>query len=355
MKVLYLFNGVIEGTEKIEKIEKNESNDNSFLGMFRIRKYGIETNFLEIEQFLPFSVTNFLRRHFLNIWWVHLPLFPLFFRYDVVVSSTAYGTLLVKSLLHIKKPKWVMVDFNITGTIGQGKTMRQKVFKWAVSRCDGIVAISEAEEKSLKAMFPHLAQSIIFLHEGVDSEYYKPSLADTKEEDYILSVGLDPSRDFRTLIEAAKEFSVTVKLATKPEMVKCFEPLPPNVSAKKYSRSEMPDLYAKAKIVVNSLNIKENSNDSMGTFSVADAMAMEKAVIVTRTNSMQSYIEDGKTAVFVPPRNPKAMRDAILNLLRNENKRKEIGKNAREFIVNNVDAELFAKNLAEYLKKIQSK
>lgn len=355
MKVLYLFNGVFHGTNKIEKIEKGQSNDNSFLGMFRIRKYGIESSFIEIEEYIPIWFANFLRKHVLSIWWIHLPLLPLFLKYDIVISSTAYGSLLVKSILHIKRPKWIMVDFNISGTIGEATTLKQKVFKWAVAHCDGIITISEAEEKTLKQMFPHLKDSIIFLHEGVDSEYYKPPIEKVEEENYILSVGLDPSRDFGTLIEATKDLLVEVKLATKPTMVTQFEPLPKNVSAKMYTREEMPGLYAKAKIVVNGLNIKPDSNDSMGTFSVADAMAMEKTVLVTRSNSLESYIEDGETAVFVPAHDPVAMRTAIKELLADDKKRKNIGKKAREFIVQHVDAEVFAKNLAEYLIRIHSK
>ncbi|KKS83296.1 MAG: hypothetical protein UV60_C0045G0001 [Parcubacteria group bacterium GW2011_GWA2_43_11] len=354
MKVLYLFNSVFHGTDKIEKIKKGESNDNSFLGMFRIQKYYIDSNFIEIEQYVPSWFATFLRKYILNIWWIHLPLLPLFFRFDIVVSSTAYGSLLVKSLLHLPHPKWVMVDFNISGTIGNATSVRQKIFKWAVAHCDGIIAISEAEEKTLKKMFPHLQETIIFLHEGVDSEYYKPPVEPVEEENYILSVGLDPSRDFGTLIEATKDLDIEVKLATKPSMVKQFEPLPANVSAKMYTRGEMPDLYAKAKIIVNGLCIKDGSNDSMGTFSVADAMSMEKAVIVTKTNSFLSYIKDGETGVFVPAYDPVAMRIAIERLLKDDVKRKEIGKKARKFIVQYVDAEIFAKNLAEYLKKIHN-
>ncbi|HCC05244.1 TPA: hypothetical protein DEP58_02970 [Patescibacteria group bacterium] len=352
MKVLYLFNSVIHGTEKLEKIAKGVSNDNSFLGMLRLRKHGFETSYIEIEQYVPLWFANFLRKHIFNIWWIHLPLFPFLLRHDVIISSTAYGSLLVKSLLHIKRPKWIMVDFNISGSIGNAETIKQKVFRWTVSKCDGIVAISEAEEKKLKEIFPHLKDNIIFLREGVDSNYFKPMKATEHTDDYILSVGLDPSRDFKTLIEATKNLDIKVKLATKPSMIKEFEPLSKKYFCKKYDIGEMPALFANAKIVVNGLNIKPNSNDSMGTFSVAEAMSMGKAVIVTRTNSFASYIEDGVTGVFVNPHDVENMRSEIQKLLKDEEKRKKIEINARNFIVNYVDAELFAENLAKYIKKI---
>jgi glycosyltransferase involved in cell wall biosynthesis len=355
MKVLYLFNKVRTGTDELDKIAKGHSNDNQFLGMLRVRKYDIETDYIEIEQFVPKKFATWLRTHLLNIWWIHLPLLPKMRRYDIVFTSTAYGSLFVRSILGalgIKVPKWIMIDFNISGTIGDATQLRQKMFKWAVSKCDGIVAISQAEEQTLREMFPHLADRIIFLYEGVDTNYYKPSEKPITEENYILSVGLDPSRDFGTLIEASRGLDIEVRLATKPERIAQFLPLPPNVTGKLYSRQEMPDLYAKAKIIVNGLNMKADNNDSMGTFSVADAMSMGKAVIVTKTRSMASYIEDGVTGVFVPVRDPVAMREAIRDLIQNDTKRAEIGRRAREFVVEHVDAEIFSRKLAEFFKKV---
>jgi len=269
VKVLFLFNKVREGTSEIENIQAGKGHDNHFFGMFRVRKHGIETDFLELEQYVPRSITNFLRRHVLNIFWIHLPLFPLFLRYDIVISSTAYGSLLLKAMFGLKKPKWIIIDFNISGTIGEAASLRQKVFKYAVSKTDGIIAISKAEEEKLKAMFPHLSNRIRFFHEGVDTNFFKPNES-TPEENFILSVGLDPSRDFKTLVEAARGLGVPVKLATKPERVKVLEPLPENVTAQLFPHDEMLKQYAKAKVIVVGLNIQsDESNDSMGTFAIA--------------------------------------------------------------------------------------
>lgn len=355
MKVLYLFNKVRTGKSEIDNIKSGNGHDNHFYGMFRLRKHGIDSDFLEIEQYIPLSVAMFLRKHVLNIFWIHLPLFPLFLRYDIVISSTAYGSILMKAILGIKKPKWVIIDFNISGTIGEAKSFRQKVFKYAVSKVDGIIAISKAEEEKLKTMFPHMSERIRFFHEGVDTNFFKPN-EKVEEEDFILSVGLDPSRDFKTLVEAARELDVSVKLATKPERVSALQPLPENVTAQLYPHDEMLKQYQKAKVMVVGLNIQHpESNDSMGTFAIAEAMSMGKAIVATRTNSLASYIEDGVTGRLVPAHDAEAMREAIAELLQNDNKRNEMGKAARVFAVQNIDAEIFGKNLAEYLKKLDNK
>jgi glycosyltransferase involved in cell wall biosynthesis len=114
----------------------------------------------------------------------------------------------------------------------------------------------------------------------------------------------------------------------------------------------MVEQFARAKVVVCGLNMKSDNNDSMGTFSVAEAMSMGKAVVVSKTRSMESYIEDGVTGVFVPVRDPVAMREAIRDLIQNDIKRTEIGQRAREFAVAHVEAEIFAKHLADFLKRV---
>lgn len=353
LKVLYLLNTVRHNTDEIKNIETGKWHDNNFFGMFRLRKYGFETNFLEIEQFLPIWLTKFLRKY-INIWWIHMPMFPLFLRYDVVFSSTAYSSMLLKAILHIRRPKWVILDFNIDGTIGNGKTLRQKMLNYAVSKADGIVTISKAEEITLKEKFPQLKDKIIFIHEGVDTQFFKPDLS-VPEENFILSVGYNPDRDFETVIEATKDLGVPLILATKPSRVEHLKPLPAHVVVKSFSHDEMQLAYKKARIVVIGLNLKSDNNDSMGTFAVAEALAMGKAVVVTKSKSLESYIEDGISGIFVPSHDVEAMKDAIVDLLENDDKRKAIGVCAREFAVKNVDSEIFAERLGNYLTSLFAK
>lgn len=353
IKVLYLLNTVRHNTDEIENIEKGKWHDNNFFGMFRLRKRGFKTNFFELEQFLPAGLTKFLRKY-INIWWIHLPMFPLFFKYDIVFSSTAYASMLLKAMLHLKRPKWVILDFNIDGTIGEKKTFRQKMLNFAVSRADGIITISKAEEITLKEKFPHLARKIEFIHEGVDTEFFKPDPT-ISEENFILSVGFNPDRDFKTVIEATKDLGVPLVLATKPSRVAHLQPLPPHVSVRSFSHDEMQREYQKAKIVVIGLNLKADNNDSMGTFAVAEALAMGKAVVATRSKSLESYIEDGKSGRLVPMHDFLAMKTAIEDLLQNDTKRREFGRAAREFAAKNVNTDVFADKLAQYFRALMAK
>jgi len=82
---------------------------------------------------------------------------------------------------------------------------------------------------------------------------------------------------------------------------------------------------------------------------------MGKAIVATKTHSLASYIEDGVTGRLVPSRSADAMRTAIRELLNDNHKRHEMGRRAREFAVKNVEAEIFARNLADYFKSLMVK
>lgn len=348
MRVLFLVNKVLADT--IEGTKAGKGHDSWLFGMLRLPRYGIETDYLEVEKFIPKKLANFLRKHFLTMHYAHLPLFPLFFRYDIVFTSTAYSSLILKALLRIKSFKWVVLDFNILGTIGEEKTFREKLFAWAIGKSDGIVAIGEQEAEALKVRYPHLKDKIVFIHEATDTEYFKPDER-VPEKNVVLSVG-NYGRDFDVVIEATKDLDVECRIATKLISEEEIKKLPPHVTVKLYSHDEILQAYREAKIAFIGIAKKDTHYDSVGTFALIEALSMGKATIVSHTRNMESYVEDGKTAVLVPQYDAMALRKAIEGLLKDEKKRQELGSRARAYAVQYLGAELFAEKLAEFLARI---
>ena len=155
MKVLYLFNRIKSSI--VAEMKNGSESDNSFFGMYRLSHFGIDAEFLEMEQFYSAKTSTFLRRHILNIHYIHLPLFLKFFKYDIIFTSTSFGSLLLKAIFRIRKPKWVMFDFSIAGMIGEMKTIKQKVFYFMIKNsANGIITISKKEEERLKNFFQKL-------------------------------------------------------------------------------------------------------------------------------------------------------------------------------------------------------
>lgn len=347
LKALYLFNQPRK--DDIEKIEKGERHDGHLYGMRIMKRFGVEAEYIEIEQYLSPSISRFLRTYFLNIYIVHLPLFLAFFKYDIVFTPTAFGTQFIYTLLGLKKPKWVMYDFSIMGLIGNEKTFKQKIFKWVTSRAAGIVTIGKPEAEALKKKFPHMKDRIAFIPYAADDVFFK--LANLPEKNQIISVGFDIDRDFGTFFKACENLEVSVVVAGNPKKIARFT-IPDFVTTQWFTSHELVRQYEQSKIVVIPLDISKGNNEAMGCSTLVEAFTMGRPVVATRTPTMESYITHGVNGFLVNPRDPEDMRNAIKSLLENDAKRREMGRKAREFALLHCTKEIGAQRLADFFKSV---
>ena len=351
MRVLYLLNRAQNG--RIGAIRRGEESDNHLYGMLRLPEYGVETGYLEIEQYLPEWLSGFLRRRLLNIYWAHLPLFPKFFSYDAVFSSTAFGSQFFHTLYPFKKPKWIMLDFSLMGLLGEEKTLKQKLLAFMVARAAGIVTIDAHEKVALEGRFPSLKGKVEFLRFAVDTESFRPH-PEIPEEDFIFSPGRDPGRDFKTLFQAVRGLDARTVLTARSGTIQKLAPLPPGVTNASFTPEEYIVTLAKAGIVVIPLDTRNGINNAMGISTLVEAMAAGKAVIATRTYSTESYIKDGVNGLLLPEGDEESLKRAILELRRNHEARQRLGLAAREFALTDCEAEKFANSLALYFLRLFS-
>mgnify|MGYP002830208598 CR=1 FL=1 len=90
--------------------------------------------------------------------------------------------------------------------------------RWQVRRVGQIlrhihvVTISKAEQNHLARLFPE--QKIRYIPFGVDTDFWKPALVVEKSENYVLAIGNDVNRDWKTLVNAWDESLPQLKLVT---------------------------------------------------------------------------------------------------------------------------------------------
>ncbi|MEI6863754.1 MAG: glycosyltransferase family 4 protein [Candidatus Adlerbacteria bacterium] len=349
LKVLYLFTGY-RGPH-LAKVKAGEEQGNGFWGMLRLHTFGITAKHLDLEDFMPLSAATFLRKH-INVYWIHLPLYPFFFAYDFVFTSTGYGTQLLHTLLHLHRPRWVMHDFSIMGLLGHEKTFRQKLFAWMVSRCAGIVTLSRDEAEQLQRRFPHLKEHIAFIPYGVDLEYFKPGIA--LGEGAIFAPGRDPDRDLRALFAAAEGLGKDVLTTTHLSRLEKLRPLPDYVVHKTLSVPELKQAYADASIVVIPLDTSTGLNNAMGVSALYEALAMGKAIVASKTPAMESYLTDGVNGLLVPEGDVEALHEALSRILRDRELRERLSTQARLFAEQHLDADTCTGHLADFFRKIIS-
>jgi glycosyltransferase involved in cell wall biosynthesis len=108
---------------------------------------------------------------------------------------------------------------------------------------------------------------------------------------------------------------------------------------------EMPFLYRECDVYVQPSIIEPYG------IAVLEAMACGKPVVGTKVGGMLDTIKDGETGFLVEPGNAKEIADRI-RILRDEDKRAEMGKKARKRVVENFDWWVIAKRYQEVVEDL---
>jgi glycosyltransferase involved in cell wall biosynthesis len=83
--------------------------------------------------------------------------------------------------------------------------------------------------------------------------------------------------------------------------------------------------------VLAAVDVAVFSSDREGSpLAVMESMAAGKPVVATRVGGVPDLVEDGVQGVLVPPRDPRALADAIGRLLHDPGARAELGKRGQE-------------------------
>lgn len=163
---------------------------------------------------------------------------------------------------------------------------------------------------------------------GVDVDFWRP--ADVQEERLVLAVGRE-HRDYRTMAAALGDVAVDVFVtgsSAHSSRAVCAEPekWPHNFATGQLSYTELRALYRRASIVIVPIL---PTDYQAGVTALFEAMAMGKAVVVTRTEGLADSVSDGVDALLVPPGDPRSMRAAVVRLLEDPEKRDRLGRHAR--------------------------
>ena len=166
----------------------------------------------------------------------------------------------------------------------------------------------------------------------VDQHFWRPMPQPT---DMICAVGRE-MRDYATLVEAIRDWTVPCHIAAKVDVGKTdpwmtdlrdADKLPPHITVGPKPYPELRALYARSRFVVLPLYPTDTDN---GVTAMTEAMAMGKAVICTKVDGQRDVLLDGVNGIFVPPRDPKALRQAIEYLWSRPDECDRMGREGRK-------------------------
>jgi glycosyltransferase involved in cell wall biosynthesis len=243
--------------------------------------------------------------------------------------------LLLKFASSNPRPRHLM----IAHVLSTGK--KRPFFDWlgVQSDVDIFFVYASWQKQFIETHWKIAPERVILMPFMVDANFFKPSqvrsthaMADLngQRKPVICAVGLE-CRDYPTLMAAVQGLDVQVVVAAASPWSKwantaAKQILPENVMLRKLSLFELRQLYAMSQFVVVPLL---NVNFQAGVTTILEAMAMEKAVICSRTVGQTDIVVEGETGLYVPPGDPAALRAAVVSLLRNPSRAEEMGKKGR--------------------------
>jgi len=194
-----------------------------------------------------------------------------------------------------------------------------------------IVGYSSAQLEIAASRLTVPRDKLQLLLQPVDERFWRPS--PSMASNLICSVG-STGRDYETLLSAVSGLDVELRIAVGSfdladralERRLVQTGLPSNTTIRHLSPMELRDLYRSSRFVVLPL---EDVESDCGVTALTEAMAMGKAVILTRTRGQIDVIEDGVQGIYVPPRDPQALRAAIEHLVAHPDEADRMGRAGR--------------------------
>ena len=121
--------------------------------------------------------------------------------------------------------------------------------------------------------------------------------------------------DINVIIAGEGDFSTYSKYIEDESKFEIYNEFIPN--------EKVPELFTRAKVVVLPYTYHQGYSAVLSV-----AFSFGTAVIVTNVGDFPNLIEDGKEGLVVPPRDPEALADAIVKLLKDDGLRKKMEENA---------------------------
>src|SRR5438128_299177 len=94
-------------------------------------------------------------------------------------------------------------------------------------------------------------------------------------------------------------------------------------------------------------------NEGMGR-ALIEAMAVGCPVVATRVGGIPDIVADGTTGLLVPPRDDRALAEAILTLLRDRSRRAAYGESARRHVDDRFEVASMVRNIERLYDKVWS-
>jgi len=227
--------------------------------------------------------------------------------------------------------------------------LARHAFRSAFRHVHAVVAYGAGEADALRAWLGPGGPEVRHVPFGVDTGYFGPDPSERPDVD-VVSMGMDPRRDFGLLLELARrQPRWSFRVVASHGLAGALADAPANVQVElDIPFAAVRDRLRRGRVVV--LPVLENSYTG-ATTTLLQAMACGKPVVVSETAAIaRGYeLEDGVNCRLVPPGDAGALERAVASLLADRYLAAALGLRARETAERSLGWDRFTDTVRELL------
>ena len=354
MRVLYLYSG----KRKIKKYQGKlgiDYPDTQFYGLNHLKKYGIEAEYQELGDFKHFK---FLEK-FLSFRIKHFLMFFKIKKYDLVFGSSLIYLMPLKIIFR-NKTKFILFNIYLNRLIlaNKNKFLKYWLIKFLIKKMDKIICPSNIQKKYLIDNYNFPKKKISFIPLGIDINFHK-YISDEKRHDFILSVGSDDGRNYKSVLKTAQlcpNLKFVIVCGQKNMVGIEKKEISKNVEIFYYiSSKKLRKLYQEARIfLMSTYPDKYNKGaDCSGQTVLLDVMASGLPIIANKKDYLSDYAESNREIIITNTNSPLEFKRKIELLLSNNELRINLAQASRKKVEDNFTTKIMAKKLANCFKIIK--
>jgi glycosyltransferase involved in cell wall biosynthesis len=271
--------------------------------------------------------------------------------YDVMCTPLATLAPLMSRIR--RRPQVVLFNYGLSTVYERSSRLRRPLIRAAVHAAGAIIFLGESQRRRLAGQFALDAKRTFVLPLGVDAEFHRAT--PLPADGYVLAVGRDLARDYRTLADAARRWERKTVIVTEERNLVGVN-LPPNVDVRRgLTYEELRCLYEGARCVVLPLRHEgyRFGTDGGGLTALLESMASARPVVASDRAIMRDYV-GAETGILVRPEDPQALGEAVTALLEDDERSLRLGAAARRRVEDRHTTRRFAAGLAEILGGLPS-
>lgn len=260
-------------------------------------------------------------------------------------DAIGFGLLFYKRLGILKSEVWVISQsvherarrhFKI-------KWLTNTIVRWLLAGADKVFVLSDVAKGPMTSRFGVDAQKLHRFTFGADTEFWHPRHG--PRSNFILSIGNDSNRDYKTLVEATP-IDAPLRLITRLPVTRSDGEL---IAESSLTFPQVRDRYQSAALVV--IPTTELDYESSGLSCALQAAACGAPLILPSIPALREVFVEQRHCLFYKPENAEDLAQKIEIALSDKKRASRMGRRAAMHIKDSLSLTVSARSITKVLQK----